>query len=87
MIGDVRNIRLDNHVGSTNNQKNHQLPFGSVRHKLTFKAERCGMQVALQDEHYTSRTCPACMHVLKGKATHGKGVSLRQQAVPLYLVS
>src|SRR6266567_1674105 len=56
VIGDVRDIRRDNDTGSTNNQRIHQWSFGSARHKLTYKAERLGMQVALQDEHRTSRT-------------------------------
>jgi len=63
VIGDVRDIRQDNDVGSTNNQKIHQWSFGSVRHQLTYKAQRLGMEVTLQAEHYTSRTCPCCGHV------------------------
>lgn len=63
VIGDVRDIRQDNDVGHTNNQKIHQWSHGSVRFKLTYKAERLGMAVALQDEHYTSRTCPQCRYV------------------------
>jgi putative transposase len=67
VIGDVRAIRQDNDVGSTNNQKIHQWSHGRVRHLLTFKAERRGMAVALQDEHHTSRTCPVCEHIRKSK--------------------
>ncbi len=63
VIGDVRDIRQNNDVGHTNNQKIHQWSHGSVRFKLTYKAERLGIAVALQDEHYTSRTCPCCGHV------------------------
>ncbi len=63
VIGDVRDIRRENDVGHTNNQKIHQWSHGSVRFKLTYKAERLGMGVALQDEHYTSRTCPSCRYV------------------------
>jgi putative transposase len=63
VIGDVRHIRQDNDVGHTNNQKIHQWSHGSVRFKLTYKAERLGMDVALQDEHYSSRTCPHCRFV------------------------
>ncbi|HEX6557754.1 MAG TPA: transposase [Ktedonobacteraceae bacterium] len=73
LIGDVRDIRQDNDVGHTNNQKIHQWSHGSVRFKLTYKAERLGMQVALQDEHYTSRTCCACGYVrskVKGRVFH-----------------
>src|SRR5712691_3693099 len=54
VIGDVRDIRQDLDVGSKNNQKLHQWSHGSIRHKLTYKAEWLGMEVALQDEHYTS---------------------------------
>ena len=63
VIGDVRDIRQDNDIGHTNNQKIHQWSHGSVRFKLTYKAERLGMVVALQDERYTSRTCPCCRYV------------------------
>ena len=63
VIGDVRNIRQDNDVGSKNNQKIHQWSHGSVRFKLTYKAERLGMEVALHEESYTSRTCPCCGYV------------------------
>jgi len=60
VIGDVRAIRQDVDVGTKNNQKLHQWSHGSIRHKLTYKAERVGMQVALQEEAYTSQTCPCC---------------------------
>lgn len=62
VIGDVRDIRQHMDVGSKNNQKVHQWSHGSVRHKLTYKAERHGMQVALQEESYTSKTCCVCGH-------------------------
>lgn len=60
VIGDVRDIRQGLDVGSKNNQKLHQWSFGSIRHKLTYKAERIGMQVGLQEESYSSKTCPVC---------------------------
>jgi putative transposase len=62
VIGDVRTIRQNLDVGSTTNQKLHQWSFGSIRHKLTYKAERLGMRVVVQEESYTSRTCPVCGH-------------------------
>jgi putative transposase len=34
-----------------------------VRFKLTYKAEREGIEVVLQEESYTSRTCPTCGQV------------------------
>lgn len=60
VIGDVRAIRQDNDKGAVANQKIHQWSAGKARFYLTYKAERHGMQVVLQDEHYTSKTCPAC---------------------------
>jgi putative transposase len=67
VIGDVRSIRKDLDVGSTNNQKLHQWSFGSVRHKLTYKGERAGMRVILQEERDTSRSCPVCGRRRKSK--------------------
>jgi putative transposase len=63
VIGDVRDLRQNTDVGSKNNQKIHQWSHGSVRFKLTYKAEREGMEVVLQEESYTSRTCPKCVQV------------------------
>jgi putative transposase len=59
-IGDVRDIRHDLDVSSTQNQKLHQWSHGIVRHMLTYKAQRLGMRAVLQEEAYTSRTCPQC---------------------------
>jgi putative transposase len=74
VIGDVRHIRQDLDVGHTNNQKLHQWSHGSVRHMLTYKAQRRGMQVALQEESYTSKTCPSCGHrrksAVQGRVFH-----------------
>jgi putative transposase len=62
VIGDVRNLRQDTDVGHTNNQKIHQWSHGSVRFKLTYKAQHLGMEVVLQEEAHTSKTCPKCGH-------------------------
>ena len=62
VIGDVRDLRQGNDVGSTNNQKIHQWSAGSVRQKLTYKAKRLGIDVVLQEEAHTSKTCPKCGH-------------------------
>ena len=67
VIGHVRDIRQDLDVGHTTNQKLHQWSHGHVRHLLSYKAERMGMQVDLQEESYTSKTCPKCGHVRKSK--------------------
>jgi putative transposase len=62
VIGDVRDLRRDLDVGHTNNQKIHQWSHGSVRQKLTYKAQHLGMEVVLQEEAHTSKTCPKCGH-------------------------
>lgn len=69
VIGDVKNIRHHLDVGSKNNQKLHQWSAGHTRHLLTYKAERQGMNVVLQEERDTSRTCPACGHRKKSSPT------------------
>ena len=60
VIGDVRDIRQGLDYGPRANQKIHQMLHGQTRHMLTYKAELLGMGIALQDEAYTSQTCPAC---------------------------
>src|SRR5260370_21137057 len=67
VIGDVRTIRQTNDVGSKQKQKIHQWSAGKVRHMLTYKSERMGMVVQLQDEHSTSKTCPVCEHKRKSR--------------------
>lgn len=62
VIGDVRDIRKDLDVGTKNNQKLHQWSHGSTRHMLTYKAARYGMNIVLQEESYTSKTCYQCGH-------------------------
>lgn len=60
VIGDVRDIRQNLDYGRKANQKLHQMLHGATRHLLTYKAARLGMATDLQDEAYTSQTCPAC---------------------------
>ena len=60
VIGDVRNIRKSIDYGKKMNQKLHSWSFGKFRFMLTYKAQRAGMRVALQDEQHTSKTCPRC---------------------------
>jgi putative transposase len=68
VIGDIRNIRVsaarvsgtESFYGQKANQKIHQMVHGQARHYITYKAERLGMRVVLQDERYSSQTCPAC---------------------------
>ena len=75
VIGDIRDIRKRTDCGPTANQRLHQMPSGLVRHLLTYKAQRLGMQVVLKealtsafggvDERYTTRTCPVSGHRYK----------------------
>lgn len=60
VIGDVRDIRNHLDYGTKANQKLHQMATGKTRHYLTYKAENLGMAVVLQEESYTSQTCPFC---------------------------
>lgn len=60
VIGDVRDLRQGLDYGPKANQKIHQMLHGHTRHLLTYKAERLGMATVLQEESYTSQTCPAC---------------------------
>ncbi len=59
-IGDIRDIRKRVDVGQTGNQRIHQMPSGMIQYMVTYKAERLEMAVVMQDERYTSQTCPAC---------------------------
>ncbi|MFQ5853608.1 MAG: RNA-guided endonuclease InsQ/TnpB family protein, partial [Candidatus Binatia bacterium] len=60
VIGDVRDIRQNLDYGPKTNQKLHQWLHGRTRWYLSYKAEARGMQPVLQDEAYTSQTCPSC---------------------------
>ena len=75
VISDIRDIRLRHAKGERKsvdygkkaNQKIHQMLHGQTRQMLTYKAERLGMKVELQDERYTSQTCPVCSKQHKPK--------------------
>lgn len=68
VIGDIRDIRKSADYGKKANQKIHQMLHGQTRQMLTYKSVRLGMQVALQDERYTSQTCPQCGKRYKPKS-------------------
>nr|WP_052012140.1 RNA-guided endonuclease TnpB family protein [Alicyclobacillus hesperidum] len=69
VIGDVRDLRRRVDYGPAVNQRIHQMVSGKVRWLITYKAERLGMRVVLQDEAYTSQACPrcGCRHKPKGR--------------------
>ncbi len=60
VVGDVRDIRKGLDYGAKANQKMHQWLLGKARWMISYKSEALGMTVELQDESYTSQTCPAC---------------------------
>jgi putative transposase len=60
VIGDLRDIRVGKDWGKVQNQRMHQAPTGRIRRYLEYKAERLGWETALQNEAWTSKTCPAC---------------------------
>lgn len=68
VIGDVRNIRKNKDQGAERNQQLHQAVYGKMRWNLQYKAARYGMNTSLQEESYTSQTCPVC-----GNRYHPKG--------------
>ena len=67
VIGDVRDIREDLDYGKKSNQKLHQWSHGKMRFYTTYKSQRVGMEVKLQEERYTSQECPQCRHRHKPK--------------------
>jgi putative transposase len=67
VIGDVKDIREGLDYGKKTNQKLHQWTCGATRQMLEYKSERMGMACVLQEESYTSQTCPACGHRHKPK--------------------
>ena len=53
-------IRDDLDYGKRANQRLHQWTCGESRRMIEYKCERLGMACVLQEESYTSQTCPAC---------------------------
>jgi len=84
-IGDIRDIRKRVDVAHRGNQRIHQMPSGIIRHMVTYKAERLGMAVVMQNERYTSQTCPACQarHKPRGREYRCKacGFTMHRDAV------
>ncbi len=60
VIGDVRDIADEVDLGKQSNQKVSGWTHGHLRQYITYKAERVGIEVVLQNERYTSQTCPVC---------------------------
>lgn len=62
ILGDVRDVADGVALGKKTNQKVSGWEHGKLRQYITYKAARAGIAVVLQDERYTSQTCPVCGH-------------------------
>jgi putative transposase len=69
VIGDIRDVADGVDCGARQNQKMSRWNHGKVRQYVTYKAEAEGLAVELEDEAYTSQTCPSCSrrHKPKGR--------------------
>jgi putative transposase len=62
VLGDVRDVADGVNLGRQSNQKISQWHHGKIRAYVEYKAQADGIRLVLQDEHYTSQTCPQCGH-------------------------
>jgi putative transposase len=69
VIGDVRDAADGVDLGAATNQKISGWDHGKVRQYVAYKAGAEGIAVELEDEAYTSQTCPSCSrrHKPKGR--------------------
>jgi putative transposase len=61
-FGDVRDVGDGKRLDRKSQQKVSQWTHGKVRAYFTYKVEAFGVEVELQDEAHTTRTCPGCKH-------------------------
>ncbi len=59
-VGDVRDVADGKRMAAKSQQKISTWSHGKTRQYLTYKAQAAGIEVALVDEHHTSKTCPRC---------------------------
>ncbi len=62
VLGDVRDVADGVDLSKQTNQKISGWSHGKIRAYVAYKAQAEGMRLVLQDEHYTSQTCPQCGH-------------------------
>lgn len=62
VLGDVRDVADGVAMSKPSNQKISGWNHGKIRAYVEYKAQAEGIALALQDEHYTSQTCPSCGH-------------------------
>jgi putative transposase len=69
VLGDVRDVADGRDCGRVQNQRMSRWDHGKIRRYVTYKAEAEGIAVELEDEAYTSQTCPGCgrRHKPKGR--------------------
>jgi putative transposase len=67
IIGDVRDIADGVNKGKRSNQKISLWPHGKLRSYIAYKALMVGMETLLENEAYTSQTCPCCGNRKKPK--------------------
>lgn len=69
VIGDVKNIadktKVEKRLGRKSRQKMSNWPHGTIRKYIEYKAAQFGIAVELEDERYTSQTCPSCQERTK----------------------
>jgi putative transposase len=61
-FGDVRDVANGKRLNGKSQQKVSQWTHGKVRAYFTYKVGEYGIAVELQDEAFTTRTCPRCKH-------------------------
>ncbi len=60
VLGDVRDIADGVALSKLTNQKISGWSHGTIRAYVEYKAQAEGIRLVLQNEHYTSQTCPQC---------------------------
>jgi putative transposase len=65
VLGDVRDVADGVDLSKQTNQKISGWSHGKIRTYVEYKAQAEGIRLMLQDEHYTSQTCPQCGHRYK----------------------
>lgn len=70
VVGDVRHAANGIAFSKTANQKISQWSHGKIRQDIEYKAAAAGIRVVMQNEAYTTQTCPNCgaRHKPKGRA-------------------
>lgn len=63
VVGDLCGFRQDNDCGKRRNQENHEWSYAETLFQINYKSEREGMNIVLEKEYYTSKTCPKCLNV------------------------